>query len=427
LRILFITNYYPPSDCGWGYMQLCEEVADGLSARGHNIAVLTSTRCDGPEITRPYPVHRSLTIDPDWHSGKSAAWQFFVGRRQREREAVAHLMHLVDGFQPQVIFIWHAIGLPRVLLRAAEQQPGVVTAYYLAGYLPELPDEYTAYWQADPVRGSARLFKRLLAKAALAMLRREGKPILLKYEHVICVSGYVQQRLVDQGLIPAGSVVVHNGVDVCRFASSRLGRSFDGGLKLLCAGRLEPDKGAHHVIEALGLLDRNQRDFVDHLAIVGDGQPEYLAQLQTLVKQYGLSDRVHFTPPVARDRMPQLLDDFDVLVLPSALEALSRMMQEAMAMGLLVIGTTTGGSGELLVHEQTGLMFKAGNAQSLARQLESAITHPDLAARLATAGQEWVRESFRIDQTVDSIEDYLQKLVVGHISTYIGPGRGRQR
>ena len=122
MKILFITNYYPPSNYGWGYMQLCEEVADGLAVKGHEIAVLTSTQCDGAEIPRAYPVHRLLPIDPDWNSNKSAAWQFFVGRRQREEQALAHFQRLVEQFEPQIIFVWHAIGLPRVLLQAVEQQ-----------------------------------------------------------------------------------------------------------------------------------------------------------------------------------------------------------------------------------------------------------------------------------------------------------------
>lgn len=412
MRILFITSYYPPSNYGWGYMQLCEEVADGLAARGHEIAVLTSTQRDGPEMLRPYPVHRLLTIEPDWHSGRSAAWQFFVGRRRREQEAVGHLSSLVERFRPQVIFVWHAIGLPRVLLQAAERLAPAV--YYLAGYLPELPDEYIAYWQSAPVRPSARWFKRPLAKVALAMLRREGKPISLQYPHVICVSNYVRQRLVEQGLVPSTAVVVHNGVNVEHFASARPRRAFDGRLALLCAGRLEPDKGVHHVIEALALLSNSQRDRIARLDVVGDGHPAYVAHLRSLVTEHDLVKQIRFLPPVEREQMPQLLDAHDVLVQPSMLEALSRMVQEAMAVGLLVIGTTTGGSGELLVHEETGLVFEAGDAASLARQLLRVIEEPDLAAWLAAAGQARVREAFRIDQTIGKIEAYLQDVVRQH-------------
>ncbi len=83
-------------------------------------------------------------------------------------------------------------------------------------------------------------------------------------------------------------------------------------------------------------------------------------------------------------------------------------------MGLLVIGTNTGGSSELLVQEQTGLVFEAGDAGSLAQQLIRAIDAPELAASLAAVGQARVRKLFRIDQTVSSIEAYLQELVEQH-------------
>lgn len=391
-------------------MQLCEEVADGLVARGHELAVLTSTRRDGPENWRPYPVHRLLTIDPDWHIGQSAAQQFFLGRRQRESNAIAHLKHLVESYQPQVFFIWHATGLPRVLLRAAEQQ--APTVYYLAGYLPEQPDEYIAYWQAQPIRGVMRLLKRPLAKVALAILRREGKPVPLKYEHVICVSGYVRKRLVEQGLIPSSTAVIHNGVDLSVFSPSRLTRRFvhENGVSCLVAGRIVPEKGIHTVIDAFARLSNGEDTF--RLTILGDGPPNYIAYLQGKIQTYGIGNVVCFQPSVPRYKMPRILDQHDVLFLPSEYaEPIARSMQEAMAMGLLVIGTTTGGSGELLVHEQTGLVFEAGDARSLAEQIMRTIEEPNLVAQWALAGQTRVRDVFSIEQTIDKVADYLQALL----------------
>jgi glycogen(starch) synthase len=109
--------------------------------------------------------------------------------------------------------------------------------------------------------------------------------------------------------------------------------------------------------------------------------------------------------------MPEKMADYDVLILPSEYqEPISRAMQEAMAMGLLVIGTETGGSGELLVHEETGLVFEAADAQSLAQRLRRALDDAESAAALARAGQARVRNEFNIDLTVDRIEAYLQTL-----------------
>ena len=87
MRILFLTAYYPPCEYGWGYMQLCARTANALHARGHSVQVLTSTYRHGDESS-PFPVHRLLDLDPDWHSGESALGQFFFRRTSRGRAAV---------------------------------------------------------------------------------------------------------------------------------------------------------------------------------------------------------------------------------------------------------------------------------------------------------------------------------------------------
>jgi glycosyltransferase involved in cell wall biosynthesis len=83
-------------------------------------------------------------------------------------------------------------------------------------------------------------------------------------------------------------------------------------------------------------------------------------------------------------------------------------------MGLLVIGTTTGGSGELLKHHETGLAFRAGDAQSLAEQLTYAKEHPEDMERYARAGQQEVEAHFNIERTIEQVEDYLRHVLDGH-------------
>ncbi len=76
-------------------------------------------------------------------------------------------------------------------------------------------------------------------------------------------------------------------------------------------------------------------------------------------------------------------------------------------MGLLVIGTTTGGSGELLRDHHNGLVFQPADARSLAAQLALAITAPELRARLARQGRQDVQAHFDIQMMVKKIEHYL--------------------
>lgn len=414
MKILFVTNYYPPSVYGWGYMQLCEEVAGGLSTRGHDVAVLTSTHRQGDEIERQYQVHRLLQLDPDWDGGEPGVQQFFLRHRKREREDVTHLRRMVAEFQPDVVYFWHYIGIPRRVLEAAEQMPTVAVAYYLAGYHPELPDEYISYWKRQGVTLPGRLLKWPLAKVALGMLACEGKPISLRYENVACVSDYVRQRLISQGLISPNAVVIHNGVDLSQFSPSQddLPSFANDGLRCIITGHVKPEKGAHTIIEALALLKSNGDPGKISLTILGGGEPGYVAHLQEMVTSNQLDSVVKFRQPVPREQVPGILRQHNTLILATTYEEpLARAMQEGMAMGLLVIGTITGGSGELLVHEKTGLVFEAGNPESLAEQFYRALTESDLMNRLTETGQQEVIERFTMQRTIEQVERHLENLV----------------
>jgi len=126
---------------------------------------------------------------------------------------------------------------------------------------------------------------------------------------------------------------------------------------------------------------------------------------------------VTFHEPVSRDDMPGLMQEFDVLVFPSVYEEpLARITQEAMASGLVVVGTTTGGTKEILRHGETGLTFAPGDAEGLAEQVARLMTDPDLRFRLAHAGRQTVLKDFTLDRMVTEIEAYLRDVrnIAGH-------------
>lgn len=414
MKILFISNYYPPVDYGWGYMQLCEEVAEGLFIRGHDIVILTSRHISGKELQRQYPVYRLLPLDPDWDSKHSAAEQFFFGRRERERQALFDFKWIIDKHQPEIVFIWHTIGIPKLLIMEAERLAKCSVVYYFADYQAEIGDEYIDYWEADPISSIARIFKRPISKIALTKLSHEGKPVKLKYEHAICVSEYVRDRLVSGCFIPESAVVIHNGVDLSEFTASGNDR-FDSSieeLRCLIAGRIVPEKGIHTVIDAFELLDIESLPIRVCLTILGDGPEDYLRTLKEKITQNRLEKSIQFHSPIPRTEMPDMLASHDVLILPSEYdEPLARAVQEAMATELLVIGTTTGGSGELLVHDHTGLVFKPSDPQSLAEQITRAAYDPLLVRKLRKTGRKEVELRFNIQRSVTQIERYLSGLI----------------
>jgi glycosyltransferase involved in cell wall biosynthesis len=111
---------------------------------------------------------------------------------------------------------------------------------------------------------------------------------------------------------------------------------------------------------------------------------------------------------VARAQAPHVLAEHDVLIFPSEWEEpFARSVLEGMAAGLTVIGSTTGGTGEILVEGQTGLTFTAGDSQELARQIGRLAQDPALRRRLAANGRSIVTRRFTLQRMVDELEAAL--------------------
>jgi glycosyltransferase involved in cell wall biosynthesis len=111
-------------------------------------------------------------------------------------------------------------------------------------------------------------------------------------------------------------------------------------------GRVIEEKGIHVLLDAMRMLPERIR-----LQIVGGGP--YLPSLQQLADQYGINDRVQFLHPVAYGTMPEVLRRIDALVLPSLAtpywkELFGRVLIEAMACEVPVVGTSTGGIPEVI-------------------------------------------------------------------------------
>jgi glycosyltransferase involved in cell wall biosynthesis len=184
---------------------------------------------------------------------------------------------------------------------------------------------------------------------------------------------------------------------------------------MLYAGQLVHHKGVHTAIEAMGLLVNRRKLQQLSLTLVGSGHPDYEASLRNLIQRERLDDFVTFYGPVSKDKMPGLLEKYDVLIFPSIYEEpLARMTQEAMAAGLVVVGTTTGGTKEILKDGETGLTFAPEDAEGLADQITRLIGHPEFCSRLSQAGRQTVFEKFTLEKMVADIEAYLLECRAGH-------------
>ncbi len=411
MRILFLSNFYPPHDVG-GYEQWCEEVANGLMDRGHEVAVLTSRHGiqAGSTDEQGY-VTRSLYLQADISYYHPV--DFFLRRPNQEQANIQALRRMIDEFQPDVVMVWGMWNLSHTLPYWAEQwMPGRV-AYFISNYWPADPDPHTVYWRLPTRRPMLELIKRPLRTLALAELRREGYPPSLQFEHAVCCSEYVRDTLVKLGKLPAHAGILFGGTDPKPFlAASKLNKNHqgkqNGSLDLLYFGRLIHDKGVHTAIEALGLLKKQGLADGIQLTVLGSGHPDYETKIQQMVGQMDVENQVRFVKQVPRTEVPEWLGRFDVYLFTSIWpEPMARSVMEAMAAGLLVIGTEVGGQVEMLANDQNSLTFKAEDAECLASHIARVSNDPLRRVQLATAGQQMVLERFTLNRMINEIEQFL--------------------
>ncbi|MEJ2750959.1 MAG: glycosyltransferase family 4 protein, partial [Anaerolineae bacterium] len=102
----------------------------------------------------------------------------------------------------------------------------------------------------------------------------------------------------------------------------------------------------------------------------------------------------------------------DVLLFSSIWpEPLARMVQEAMACGLVVIGTTTGGTPEILRDGENGLTYPAEDTVVLAQKIQQIANDPALRGRLARAARQTVEKQFTMARMIDELEMYFGQIV----------------
>jgi glycosyltransferase involved in cell wall biosynthesis len=412
MRLLFVSSFYPPHDRG-GMEQLCQEVAVHLRGRGHSVQVLTSQYQACPETSDAYGVLRSLHLQANVHYYRPA--DFFLKRSAQEQANARALRRAIDQFSPHLIMIWGMWNLSRNLPYWAEQwMPGRV-AYYIASTWPIDLDIHEEYWRLPANHPLTEWIWRRLRALTLWQLEREAYPPKLQFEHAMCCSQYIRDTLVESGALPVSASVLYNGIDpepFWRDLSVDI-RPQEGPLRLLYFGTLVPQKGVHTAIKALGLL--KQRGLLDHLelTILGSGHPQYEASLRALAARLDVADQVHFVGRVHRDEVPSWLRCFDVFLFTSTgPEAMARTVMEAMAAGLLVIGSEVGGQVEMLVKEENSLTFQPEDAVALANHIERVLNEPALLSRLAYAGQQTILERFTLDRMVDDIETWLTSIVL---------------
>ncbi len=204
--------------------------------------------------------------------------------------------------------------------------------------------------------------------------------------------------------------MIHNGVDIAAY--SAVDRLAHEGFNALVTGRLVATKGQIEAIRALEIL-RNTSDRSFELYLAGDVPPydtgHYKQVLLDYVAKAGLQDCVHFLGEV--NDMAAVRGRMDVELVCSHCEPFGRVTVEAMCAGLPVIGSNSGGTMDILEHQQSGLLYEPHNVEQLAQHMLWCAEHPDEAAAMAARGQQRAKTHFSIETTVKNVSDTILQVL----------------
>ncbi len=176
--------------------------------------------------------------------------------------------------------------------------------------------------------------------------------------------------------------IIPNGVDTEEFRPDPA-REHDGYFRILTVSRLTPRKGIRFLIRAMkSLKEKNEKL---ELWIAGDGEERPV--LEALAKECGVSDKVKFFGPIPHGDLGRYYGLADVFCLPSLNEGMSNTMLEALAAGLPIVATVTGGTEELVVSGENGLSVLQQSPEDLAEKISTLAADPALRERMGNASR----------------------------------------
>ena len=377
MKILFVLPaYYPALDYG-GPVPVAQDLARRLTARGHEVTVLTTNL---------------LT--------KSSK----LGNKTEERE--------VDGIRTvylNSVARYHWVGItPDVFGYLSRELPSFDVAH-LYGYREfiNLAAARRAHALGKPyvlqALGTTTRMKRSLGKK-LVYDTLFGSSILKNAAALIAKSEVERQQYEAAGIPPEKVALVPNGMEIPEEARRVVPGNFrkahgigESETLLLFLGRIDPIKGLDLLIKAFARV----KGAGVRLAVVGPDEG-LQGELERLARERGVGGSIVFTGGLYGAQKWEAYTDADAYVLPSAFENFPRTVLEAMGCGTPVLITDRCGIASQ-IRDRAGLVVPYEEG-ALAEALRRLLNDPDLREKLGENGRRAIGEEFSWEPVVKKVE-----------------------
>ncbi|MFO7324015.1 MAG: glycosyltransferase family 4 protein [Chloroflexota bacterium] len=386
MRLLILNNEYPP--IGGGTATACYYVAHELARRGVAFDLVTSTPDNQQfEVCELAPRARVFRVPIDNRNP----------HYQSERELINYITRSF-GF---IRTLYRGDGPKYDLCHAWSGLPAGALAWLLR-WKRNLP--YIVGLRGSDVPGYDVRYKWLypFLKPALHLIWAHAS--------AITANSYELRSLALQFRPHDRIEVIPNGVDLAAFTPTSLAdRPDDHVFTILCVARLVERKGIGDLIDAVDIVRRSYDNV--RFVLVGRGDKEN--EFREKVRRLELDRWIEFRGVVAHTAMPATYNEADLFVLPSLNEGMSNAVLEAMASGLPVITTYTGGTAEMI--RGNGIIIPKHSPDAIAEAVIELLNQPELRVQMGARSRQiaetlvWERVA---DDYIDLYERTMEKIGV---------------
>lgn len=375
LKVLILNSEFPP--IGGGAATATANLAKYLASRGQDVRVCTSgfahlpsreTR-NGFEIVRvPSKRNRADRTNPHEQISfmLSSAWYCLKNFSKWKPDVIWAFFGFPSGFSALVLkFIFR---IPFIVSLRGGDVPGF------------RPYDFKRFH-----RLGAPFIRLVWNQASAVVANSEGlKKLALKFHHQVPI------------------LVIPNGIDLEYYKPSLHN---DKAPRLLFIGRVVYQKGLDLLIQALSEIMGSEWE----LSIIGDGS--FKDQLHQLIKQYGMTSRVHFHGWCRQEDLLPILARAHIFINPSRHEGMPNAVLEAMASGLPVIASKIAGNEDLVVNGKNGFLVQSENVSELREALKTLLTNMPLREKMGMESRTLVENQYSWTRSGEAYLALLQKTV----------------
>jgi glycosyltransferase involved in cell wall biosynthesis len=350
LKLLF----YLPSLAGGGAERLLAQLATSLTRRGHDVTLAVDT--DSPE--------NAGFLD-------SAVRQVQLGPNHLSN--IVSLRRLMRETRPDA-----------TLSGLCGQNLKHMLAAMLAGRLPRAVQSYHGFFEGEP---------RLLSRGSYLLTPLSSRLMA----RTVCVSDCLRDELIRRfGASRKRTIRIYNGVpNIAGTRATPRARDNADPIVLAC-GRLTPDKNYPFLVRAFARMKETKT----HLVILGEGAER--GRIEAEIARLGLEDRVSL--PGYADPAPWY-GHASCFAMTSRRETFGLVIVEALAAGLPVLTTASGGPDEILDQGRYGRVVRHSDEAAFAEALDAALADPGGSEmRLARARE------FSIETCADAYEKLFYEI-----------------